>query len=152
MSINSRREFLTHVRNGVSSIALTSLLAGDGLLQAAPASPLAPKPTHFPARAKSVIWLHMEGAASHVDLFDYKPELERLAGKPLPESFSNYNSTTDGGVGPLMPPIAKFRQRGQSGHWISDLYPNIAERADDLLMLKSCHVLGTTHPVSLFHL
>src|SRR3954463_2503239 len=117
MSISSRRKFLTHVRNSVGTIALTSLLAEDGLLQAAPVDPLAPKKPHFPPKAKSIIWLHMEGAASHVDLFDYKPELERLAGKPLPESFANYNSTTDGGVGPLMPSIAKFKQRGQSGHW-----------------------------------
>jgi hypothetical protein len=152
MSIRSRREFLTHVRNGLGSIALTSLLAQDGVLQAARVDPLAPKQPHHPAQAKAVIWLHMEGAASHVDLFDYKPELERLAGQPIPDSFNHYNSTTDGGVGPLMPPIAKFRQRGQSGQWISDLYPHIAEHADDLTVLKSCHVLGTTHPVSLFHI
>jgi hypothetical protein len=152
MSIGTRRQFLTNVRNSLGGVALTSLLAGDGLLQGAAADPLAPKPTHFPAKAKSIIWVHMEGAASHVDLFDYKPELIRLAGQPLPASFSNFNSTTDGGVGPLMPPVAPFKQYGQSGHWISDLYPNIAQHADELAMLKSCTVLGTTHPVSLFHL
>src|SRR5436309_810708 len=117
MNINTRRRFLTQIGNGVGSIALTSLLARDGVLNAAPVDPLAPKAPHFTPKAKSVIWLHMEGAASHVDLFDYKPELERLAGKPLPEAFTHFNSTTDGGVGPLMPPIAKFCQRGQSGHW-----------------------------------
>src|SRR3977135_3811565 len=98
MSIHNRRQFLTNVRNGLGGIALADLLAQDGLLQAAPLNPLAPKKPHFPARAWLIFGVHMMGAASHVDLFDYKPELLRLAGQPLPESFRNYNSTTDGGV------------------------------------------------------
>lgn len=152
MSLRSRREFLTHSLSGLGGIALATLLAEEGAIQTAVADSLPPRTLHFKPRAKSVIWLHMEGAASHLDLFDYKPELEKLAGQPLPKSFQNFNSTTDGGVGVIMPPIAKFQRRGASGHWVSDLYPKIAEHADELTMIHGCNVLGTTHPVSLFHL
>src|SRR5712692_9743390 len=87
----SRRDFLCNAGSGLGSLALASMLASDGFMPKAAAAdapdPLRPKPPHFKPTAKSVIWLFMEGGPSHVDLFDYKHALEKLAGKPMPESF-----------------------------------------------------------------
>src|SRR6187431_3035286 len=95
----SRRRFLQIAGTGAGGLALGGLIPGT--LQSAFASdledPLAPKAPHFPAKAKSVIWLHMAGAPSSLDLFDYKPELVRLHGQPLPDSFGkNLKTATDG--------------------------------------------------------
>ncbi len=95
--MKSRREFLHKAGLGIGALGVSSLaLPGGGLLSYANAAdlaagiddPLAPKKPHFPGKAKSVIWLHMDGAPSHLDLFDYKPELIRLAGTPTPDSFT----------------------------------------------------------------
>src|SRR4051812_24973920 len=97
----SRRAFLQRAGSGFGMAALTSLLANDGLLAdsststgrtAALANPLAPRPTHFPAKAQRVIFLFMSGGPSHVDLFDPKPDLLRLAGQPIPESFGTFKT------------------------------------------------------------
>jgi hypothetical protein len=96
---------------------LSELLAAD--------SPLAPKPPHFPARAKRIIWLYMTGGASHVDTFDYKPGLIADQGKKLPNG--RY----------LNAPKWEFKPRGQCGAYISELFPNIAECADDLCIIRS---------------
>src|SRR5919199_5943846 len=87
----SRRDFLRNSGSGLGAIALAAMLNDDGLLPKASAAtvadPLRPKAPHFKPTAKTVIWLFMEGGPSHIDLFDPKPELERLAGQPLPASF-----------------------------------------------------------------
>src|SRR5215218_4990927 len=86
----SRRDFLARARGGFGMLALASMLAEDGLLaspQARTADPLAPRPSHFPAKAQRVIFLFMSGGPSHLELFDPKPELQRLHGQPLPASF-----------------------------------------------------------------
>src|SRR3954466_1256063 len=107
MTRSSRRHFLGHAGAGLGGAALAGLLPGLGLGSAAAATaegddPLTPRPPHFPAKAKSVIWLHMAGAPSTLDLFDYKPDLPRRAGQPLPDSFAkNLKTATDGGVGNL---------------------------------------------------
>src|SRR6478735_12300163 len=103
MTNQSRRDFLTAAGLSLGSLATTGLL-GSGLIAPAHAAgfddPLTPKKPHHAAKAKSVIWLHMAGAPSTLDLFDYKPELIRLAGTPLPESFGkDLKTATDGGVG-----------------------------------------------------
>jgi hypothetical protein len=96
-------------------------------------SPTAPKAPMFPARAKRVIFLFMQGAPSHVDMFDYKPKLTADDGKP-------------GLRGTLLGSQWKFQQHGQSGLWISDLFPNIASHADDLCILNSMHTDNPAHP------
>src|SRR5258708_4337008 len=87
-SMYSRRDLLRKAGSGLGSIALASMLDRDGFGATAP-DPLAPKPPHFKPTAKSVIWLFMEGGPSHLDLFDPKPLLDKLAGQPMPESFGH---------------------------------------------------------------
>src|SRR5437899_377653 len=99
----SRRDFLTNAGSGLGGIALASMLSADGLLAAAPADPLRPKEPHFKPTAKSVIWLFMEGGPSHIDLFDPKPTLEKLAGQPMPASFGKVMTAMGTGSNTLMP-------------------------------------------------
>jgi len=126
--ISSRRRFLGQTGSGLAGVALTHMMYEGGLLAAAaPADPLAPKQPHHAPRAKSIIWLFMEGGPSHVDLFDPKPKLKELAGQPIPESMrpkvTAMPGTSDNG---LMPSKREFKQFGQSGLWVSDWYPEIA--------------------------
>src|SRR5881628_2646835 len=86
-NIHSRRQFLAQAGGGFGALALASLLSDESSAAAASASADGPKPPHFPPRVKRVIWLFMHGGPSHVDLFDPKPDLVKLAGQPLPESF-----------------------------------------------------------------
>ena len=136
---DTRRRLLQTASAGFGYVALAGLLAraDDSLEQAQPqaAQPLAPRPTHFPPRAKRVIFLCMQGGPSHVDTFDYKPRLIADAGK-----------TIGAGRRSLMAPVSPFRQRGQSGLWISDLFPSLAEQADKLCLLRSLHCDQPTHP------
>ena len=99
-------------------LALLSLLDGDGRAEeSASANPLAAKPPHFPAKAKSVIWCFLDGGPSHIDLFDPKPELTKLAGKPLPSSFKRPVTAMGRTSGtPLLASKRKFKQYGQAGH------------------------------------
>lgn len=97
---------------------------------------------HFEARAKRVIFLFMHGGPSHVDTFDYKPRLQADAGKPLP--FDAAPNVSDPN-GKLMGSPWKFKQRGESGLWVSDLLPHIAEHADDLCVLRGMHSRGQSH-------
>src|SRR5438034_9547742 len=113
-STASRRDFLLRAGAGFGALALTALLAEDSGAQT---SPMAPKAPHFAPKAKSVIWLFMEGGPSHVDLFDPKPELERLAGQPLPASFGKPMTAMGTGGNTLMPSKRAWKQHGQSGIW-----------------------------------
>src|SRR6266496_2655946 len=119
-NVSSRREFFSQAGSGLAAIALASLIDED--LFAAGVDPLDPKPPHVTPRAKSVIWCFMEGAPSHVDLFDPKPLLETLADQPVPPSFHPETLFTAQGSKPnkLLPMRRPFKQRGQSGLWISD--------------------------------
>ena len=150
-SAHSRRDFLYRAGAGFGSLALWSLLSRDAFsteaaVAALPNNPLAPKPPHFPAKAKSVIWCFIDGGPSHLDLFDPKPELTRLAGKPLPESFTK-PETAMGKTAftPLLASQRKFKQHGESGIWVSDWYPEIATCADDMAVIRSCWADGLTH-------
>ena len=109
------------------------------------ADPLAPKQPHHPPKAKSVIWLFMEGGPSHIDLFDPKPKLDELAGQPLPASFGKPITAMGTGSNTLMPSKRTFKQYGQSGIWVSDWYPNIAEHVDDMSVIRSCWADGLNH-------
>ena len=138
----SRRDFLCNAGSGLGAIALSSMLAAE----AAPLQdPLAPKPPHFKATAKSVIWCFMEGGPSHIDLFDPKPELIRLAGQPMPESFGHPITAMGTGSNSLMPSKRAFRQFGQSGIWVSDWYPEIAKHVDEMTVFQACWADGLNH-------
>ncbi len=147
-SATSRRDFLTRAGAGFGSLALASLLAGDKAF-AAPAqfvNPAAPKAPQFPAMAKSVIWCFLDGGPSHIDLFDPKPTLTKLAGKPLPESFVRpVTAMGKTAYTPLLASQRKFAQHGQSGIWVSDWYPEIATCVDEMAVIRSCQADGLNH-------
>src|SRR5207245_2897104 len=150
-SAASRREFLARTGSGLGGLALTYLLDRDGnftpSLSAAGGStnPLAPKPPHHQPKAKAVIWLFMEGGPSHVDLFDPKPALEKLAGQPMPASFGRPITAMGTANNSLMPSKRAWKQYGQSGLWVSDWYPELARHADKLTIFKSCWADGLNH-------
>jgi Protein of unknown function (DUF1501) len=130
----TRREMLLRCANGFGLAALTALLHDPAYGSAAALDPLAPKPTHFPAKAKSVIFLFMDGGPSQVDTFDPKPRLEKEHGRPIkmkvePTQFNN--------VGTVMACPWKFKNYGQSGIPVSSLFPHVAECVDDLAVIRS---------------
>ncbi len=150
-SAASRREFLARTGSGLGGLALTCLLDRDGnftpSLSAAGGStnPLAPKPPHHEPKAKAVIWLFMEGGPSHVDLFDPKPALEKLAGQPMPASFGRPITAMGTANNTLMPSKRAWKQYGESGIWVSDWYARIAEHVDDMAVLRACWADGLNH-------
>ncbi|MBI1764194.1 MAG: DUF1501 domain-containing protein [Acidobacteria bacterium] len=145
--LRARRNFLLQSSAGLCSLALTSMLAEDGfaLEQKQPLDPLAPKPPHHRARAKSVIFLFMEGGPSHLDTFDPKPELLKLAGQPMPESFGRPITAMGTASNTIMPSKRVFKNYGQSGIPVSDWLPHTAEHADDLAIIRSCWADGLNH-------
>ena len=145
----SRRDFLTKTGAGFGAVALSSLLA-ENPLGAAPTapvvSPLAHRLGHYAAKAKSVIFLFMEGGPSHLDTFDPKEALKKHAGKPLPPSFTKGLITAMGEYNsPIFPDQRQWKQWGQSGLWISDWCKHVAESADDIAVLRSCWANGIVH-------
>lgn len=140
-----RRRFLHRAGAGFGLVALADLLNRDAS-RAAAAGPLALKATHFPAKAKAVIWLFMEGAPSGFDLFDPKPELDKNDGKRVKIDVFN------GNPGPLMKSPFKFRQYGQSGTWVCDKYPGVAKHADELAFVKSLHTESNDHVPALYQI
>jgi hypothetical protein len=155
----SRRDFLRHAGGGLGALTVGGMIGTSGVfssLQAAEleaANPLAPKPPHFPAKAKSVIWLHMIGAPATQDLFDHKPALEKLHGQVVPESFlKGIQTSTQGGVGKLLGSHRQWKQYGQSGSWFSDWLPNLATHADELAYIHSSVTIGATHDISVIKL
>jgi hypothetical protein len=130
-------------------------LAFAGLAKAAEAghvNPLAPKQGHLPARAKRVIFIFMQGGPSHVDTFDYKPRLDRDDGKMFTFDDARTLAKTRKVIEHrVMKPLWKFKQHGQSGQWVSELFPEIARHADDLCFLRGMHTQGIAHgPATLF--
>jgi len=111
----NRRELLQSLGGGFGSLAFAAM-AG---LEAAPVDPLAPRKPHFPAKAKRVILLWMQGGPSQMDLFDYKPRLKREAGGKIPFSVNSAKERYEEKAR-LMPPVAEFSQKGQCGLWMSD--------------------------------
>ncbi len=138
----SRRALLKRSAVGFGSLALAALLAEDSVGQTASHNPLAAKLPHFAARAKRIIFLLMSGGPSQVDTFDPKPLLTRDDGKPLPfaKPRVQFNTTSN-----LLKSPWKFRQYGESGLWVSELFPHLAERADDLCMIHSMHGTNPAH-------
>ena len=136
----SRREFLERSGAGFGMAALTFLLGQEHALSGSFANPLASKPQHFPAKAKSVIWLFMAGGPSHLDTFDPKPLLHKLNGQKMPESFGTVNAQfTNVKEAPILASGQTFSKHGQSGLEISGVFPELAKHADDLAVIRSCY-------------
>jgi hypothetical protein len=152
----TRRHFFGRTATGIGCAALGSLL-NPGLisqtLAAEAASPLSlsssTHPTHFPAKAKRIISLFMSGGPSHIDLFDYKPELRKVHGKELPASVRNGQRVTGMTSGqksfPCVAPMFTFSQHGQSGTWLSELLPYMAGVIDDFTVIKSVNTEAINH-------
>jgi len=149
-----RRSFLASTGSGLSAMALTSLLARNSAMAADeklppirpivnPQAPLSARDPHHKPKAKRVVMLFCSGAMSHVDSWDYKPKLIEHSGKPMPGSEKLV--TFQGGQGNLTAPLYKFKPRGQSGKYISDLIPNLAELADDMCFIHSMTGKSNTH-------
>jgi hypothetical protein len=142
----TRREALLQGGAGFGALALSFLLQDHpASAQEAVRNPLSAKPRHFAAKAKSIIFLFMEGGPSHLDLFDYKPKLNELAGRPLPPSFGTVLTSMGEQGSPLLACKRQWQQHGQSGLWVSDWLPHLAGCADDLAILRSCWTDGINH-------
>jgi hypothetical protein len=148
----SRRAFLAQAGGGLGAIALASLLNQQPAAAAGKAPPDGPRPPHFEPRVKRVIWLFMHGGPSHVDLFDPKPDLIKLAGQPIPDSFGMVMTRRKVATNPLLAPIKPLRPRGQSGIEVSDFLPRIAEHADELCVIRSLHGDSVNHPQSVYQM
>jgi hypothetical protein len=153
----SRRDFLRRAGMGLGTLALAGLLDRQGLLHADTAEddrslhPLAPRSGHFSPRARAVIWLFINGGPSHVDTWDYKPELERRHGQELPGFDRNTGFFTDQ-VGPLMKSPFRFRRHGLSGSYVSEIFPNLARHVDDIAFVHSCFTETNNHAPALFQI
>lgn len=144
----SRRAFLKQSACGIGAMALAELLAAEGRTAAAPSAvdPLRPKPPHYPARAKSVIFLFMAGGPSHLDLFDPKPVLNKLHGQLVPESFlKNLDDVQIRAKAIAQASPRTFTRYGQCGMEFSDFLPHLGSCADDLCMIRSMHTHTSNH-------
>lgn len=154
--VGNRRQFLQRAGAGCGILALANLLSSTGMLASdmdasdSVASQmdatLTPRVGHFAAKAKSVIWLFMEGAPSAVDTFDPKPELTKRDGQKMPIDVFN------GNPGPLMKSPFQFRQYGESGAWVCDKYPHVAQHVDDFAFIKSLHSESNDHVPALYQI
>jgi Protein of unknown function (DUF1501) len=157
----SRRELFRRAGGGFATLALAGLLEQQGLLGLTPLSaragelpgkalnPLAPRQPHFPARAKAVIWLFMNGGPSQVDTWDYKPELARRDGQAL-EGFDKNTGFFTEQVGPVMKSPFAFARHGECGAWVSEIFPHMARHVDKLAFVRSCWTESNNHSPALF--
>ncbi len=153
MSMFTRRDLLGSMGSGLSSMALASLLKAEGIRDAGsrrdpspdidPTQPHAPRPPHFQPRARNVVVIFCSGALSHVDSFDYKPELIKRHDTPLPGGDGLV--TFQGAGGHLHRPLYDFRARGECGKMTSDLLPHLGDLSDDLCYIHSLHTKTATH-------
>ncbi len=145
----SRRELLAKAGGGLGMLGLAGLLGDRGLLADEPRDPYAPRRPHFPARAKAVIWVFINGGPSHVDTWDYKPELERRDGQEL-AGFNKFTGFFANEVGPLMKSPFKFARYGQSGKWVSELFPHLSRHVDRMAFIHSGWAESNNHSPALF--
>ena len=156
-----RRDFLFQSGGGIAGVALAQMLQHEGLLAGARAAgadacsappigsnPLSPKPPHFKPRAKAVISLFMTGGPSHVDTFDYKPGLEKYAGQVLGGDVR----VRQGWPGPIMPSIFKFKKYGQCGKDVSELFPNLGTKVDEIAFIHSLQGRSNDHVQSTYEM
>ena len=149
----SRRKFWMEAGMGIGGLALIDLMSQEKLLAAecvgsagVSDSPLMPKAPHFKPRAKSMISLFMSGGVSHLDTFQYKPALEKY--NRMPMEGKGDVKVRQGYPGPLMKSPFSFKQYGQSGAWVSEIFPNLATIVDDLTFIHSCQGLSNDHVIS----
>lgn len=148
-----RRDLFRRAGSGAGLVGLTALLQDEGLLNTAVAAsdinPLAPKQGHFPGRAKRIIWLFINGGPSHVDTWDYKPQLEKSDGKEL-DGFDRFTGFFANSVGPLMKSPFQFSQHGECGKWVSEIFPSLAQHVDKMAFIHSGHTESNNHSPALF--
>ncbi len=142
------RRSLLQAGGGCAALAMASL---DRAAATETRRSVVPLPHQAP-RVKRVIWLFMHGGPSHVDLFDPKPDLERLAGEPLPESFGSFMTRRKVAENPLLPPVRPLRPKGESGLHISDMLPALSQHIDDLCVIRSLHGDSVNHPQSVYQM
>ncbi|MBL8238444.1 MAG: DUF1501 domain-containing protein [Bryobacterales bacterium] len=140
----TRRSLLRGAGSGLGAMAMAAMLAEE-TRGATVHDPTVPRKPHHAAKAKSVIFLFMEGAPSHIDLFDPKPKLNELHGQPMPGSFGRPITAMGTAGNTLMGSPRQWKQHGKAGIWISELYPHVAKHADKLAVLRSCQSNGLNH-------
>lgn len=144
LELPSRRRFLRDSGLGFGALALADLLHHEASAAPSPAlDPLAPKPPHFPPRVKSIIWLFMTGAPSQVDTWDYKPELQKRDGESLAGADPKTGFFTTSGKC-LKSPF-EWKQYGESGTWVSDLFPHLSRHVDKMTFLHSMYLRQNNH-------
>jgi Protein of unknown function (DUF1501) len=150
---SSRRQFLKRAGGGMGALALEWLIHEEQARGGShPPGPLSPRSPHFSPKARSVIYLFMHGGPSHLETFDPKPDLQRLAGQPLPSSFGAVPTRRKVAHNPLLATRRRFRRCGQSGIEISDFLPHLAECADDLAVIRSCWADSVNHPQAVYEI
>ena len=143
----NRRAMLQKCGMGIGSLGLASLLQQEGY--GAAKNPLAAKQPHFKTKAKSVIWLFINGGPSHVDTWDYKPELEKRNGQAL-EGFDRFTGFFANAVGGLMKSPFEFKKHGQCGKPVSSIFPNLSQHVDKMAFIHSVHTESNNHSPALF--
>jgi hypothetical protein len=139
----TRRRFLAQSGLGFGSVALASMLQDEARAAAAVANPLALRPSLFMPKAKSVIWLFMTGAPSQVDTWDYKPELQKRHGQPLPGSDAKTGFFTTSGK--ILKSPFEWKQHGQSGSWVSGIFPHLSRHVDKMAFIHSMYLQANNH-------
>ena len=147
----NRREFIEDAFCGFGSLAMASMLSRDPLA-AASVNPLAPKAPHFEGKAKAVIFLFMAGGPSHIETFDPKPLLNELDGQPRPAEFGEAKYQFVKKDAKLLGSKRVFRKYGQSGIEVSDLFPRLSQRIDDIAVLRGCHGDMVVHSAAQYEL
>jgi hypothetical protein len=145
----NRRDFLTNSYLGLGGLAFSAMAAPSS----SPQSPMLPKPQHLPAKAKRCIFLFMEGGVSQMDLFDYKPALEKYAGKqiPKPEGTVGEIATFSAAPNRVIPAPFPFAKHGQSGRWMSSLLPGMSQCVDDMAFIQGIKVDNNNHGPAVYH-
>ena len=159
----ARRQWLRQAGGGFASVALAALMAEEGWLRASAADepesadrlldPMAPRPGHFPARARRVIWIFINGGPSHVDTWDYKPALRKWDGKSLKAFDPHFKNTTGffkNQVGQIMASPFKFTPRGECGKMVSEIFPHLGAHVDKMAFLHSGYTESNNHSPALF--
>jgi len=159
----NRRDLLRRAGCGLGMLGLAGVLLDEGIMPAQVVAgdslglralePLAPQPSHFPARAKHVIWIFVNGGPSHVDTWDYKPGLEKWNEKSIREFDPEFKNTTGffkDAVGALMKSVFQFSPRGQCGKMVSEIFPYLGEHVDKMAFIHSCFSESNNHSPALF--
>ncbi len=151
--MKTRRDFLCQSYLGLGALPLFQMLAKAAPATSGQSNPLLPKPQHRPAKAKNCIFLFMEGGVSQMDTFEYKPELWKHSGKQMPKAERTEGELATFSAAPnrVIAPFWGFKQYGQSGRWISDLLPNLAQRVDDLAFIHGIKVDNNNHGPAVYH-